>query len=364
MPLPAETPFKEELIETARTIAQRGRGILAADESTGTIGKRFAPINVENVEDNRRAYREILFTTKGLGEYISGVILFEETLYQNAADGTPFVKLLKDQGIVPGIKVDKGVAPLGGGATGETSTQGNDGLADRCKKYYEQGARFAKWRAVLQIDASTGAPTELAIRENAYGLARYASICQWNGLVPIVEPEVLMDGSHTMEEAAFHTQRAIAACYKALQEHNVLLEGTLLKPNMVRQGTDNKAPYSEEQIASLTVRTLQRTVPPAVPGIMFLSGGMSEEEATVALNLLNSEAITTARPWSLSFSYGRALQASVLKAWEGKPENADRARAMLLVRAKANSMAQLGKYDGFAANPEAAASLHVKNYSY
>merc|ERR1711959_250181 len=259
--------------------------------------------------------------------------------------------------MVPGIKVDKGVAPLSGGVDGETSTQGNDGLADRCKKYYEAGARFAKWRAVLKIDFKAGAPSACAIRENAYGLARYASICQWNGLVPIVEPEVLMDGEHTMEQAALVTEKVVAECYAALHQHNVLLEGSLLKPNMVRMGTDNKDPYTPEDIARLTVQALRRSVPPAVPGIMFLSGGMSEEEATVALNLLNQN---TDLPWSLSFSYGRALQATVLKTWQGKAENLDKAKAFLLLRAKANSCAQLGKYDGFANQGEAALSLHVK----
>jgi len=364
MPVPAMTPYKDELIATARHIAQRGKGILAADESTGTIGKRFKAIDVENVEENRRAYRDLLFTTEGLGEYISGVILFEETLYQSTKDGKKFVDLIKAQGIVPGIKVDKGAVALQGGLPGETSTQGLDGLSERCAKYYADGCRFAKWRAVIKIDSETGAPSELSIRENAYGLARYASICQWNGLVPIVEPEVLMDGKHTMEEAAYHTERAISCCYKALAEHNVLLEGTLLKPNMVRQGTDLSAAYSESDIAKYTVRTLQRTVPSAVPGIMFLSGVMSEEEATYALNLLNVEGIEGPRPWSLAFSYGRALQASVLKAWGGKEENVNKAKAMLLLRSKANSTAQLGKYDGFAANPEASMSLHVKNYTY
>jgi fructose-bisphosphate aldolase class I len=362
MPLPAITPFAAELCATASFIATRGKGIGAFDESGPTIGKRFTTIGVENTEENRRAYREILFTTRGLGEHISGVILFEETLGQKSAAGVPFTKLIQDQGILIGIKVDAGVAPLQGGMPGETSTQGLDKLADRCQKYYAAGCRFAKWRAVINIDAATGSPSELSIRENAYGLARYASICQWNGLVPIVEPEVLMDGRHSMEEAAYHTERAIAACYKALADHNVLLEGTLLKPNMVRQGTDNAAPYTAEAMAALTKRTLLRTVPPAVPGITFLSGGMSEEEATVCLNLLNNDGKTY--PWSLTFSYGRALQSTVLKVWGGKAENADKARGCLLLRAKANGFAQLGKYDGFAATGEAAVSLHVSNYSY
>jgi len=354
-------PFVAELVATAAAISTPGKGILAADESTGTIGKRFAPIGVANVEDNRRKYREILFTTKGLGDYISGCILFEETLFHKAEDGTPFVELLKRAGIVPGIKVDKGVVPLGG-TDGETVTQGIDDLNKRCAAYYAQGARFAKWRGVIHIKDS-GAPSELAIQENVQRLARYAAICQANGLVPIVEPEVLMDGTHSIERSAEVTQRVLAAQYKALADHHVLLEGTLLKPNMVRPGASFDGVVKMSEIGLATVRVLQHTVPVAVPGIMFLSGGMSEEDATVALNEMNK--LDTKKPWHLSFSYGRALQQSVLKAWQGKDENIAAAQEALLVRAKANSDANLGKYTGGGGGGGAASeSLHVKGYVY
>lgn len=246
-------------------IATEGKGILAADESTGTIGKRFAPIDVENTEENRQAYRQLLFTAPNLSDHISGVIMYEETLYQKADDGTPFVELLAKQGIAVGIKVDKGVVPIPG-TDGETVTQGIDDLNARCAEYYKQGARFAKWRSVLHIKDS-GAPSELAIQQNAYVLARYAAICQANGLVPIVEPEVLMDGTHSLERSAIVTERVLAAVFKLLSDHHILLEGSLLKPNMVRPGASCEAPCSAEDIAAATVRVLQHTVPPAVGGI-------------------------------------------------------------------------------------------------
>jgi fructose-bisphosphate aldolase class I len=353
--------FAAELIETARKIAAPGKGILAADESTGTIGKRFAPIGVENVEENRRAYRQLLFTTKGLEEHISGVIMFEETLYQKTDDGKQFVDLLAEKGIVSGIKVDKGVVPLPG-TDGETVTQGIDDLNKRCAEYYRQGARFAKWRGVLKIDSASGCPSALSISENCGRLARYAAICQANGLVPIVEPEILMDGTHTIEQAAEVTQRVLAAQYKALCDHHVMLEGTLLKPNMVRSGVECPTQADMEGVARATVRVLQHSVPAAVPGIMFLSGGMSEEDATVALNAIN--AMEGKKPWSLSFSYGRALQQSVLRAWGGSKDNTPKAQEALLIRATANGNAQLGKYAGEAASEEAGKSLYVKNYSY
>jgi fructose-bisphosphate aldolase class I len=355
-------PFAAELVETAKAIASPGKGILAADESTGTIGKRFSSINVENTEANRTAYRQLLFDTKGLGNYISGCILFEETLFATGADGVTLVDKLKAQNIIPGIKVDKGVKPLAG-TNGETVTQGIDDLDVRCKKYYERGARFAKWRAVLHIKDTIGAtPSQVAIDENAQTLARYASICQMNGLVPIVEPEVLMDGDFPIEVAAAMTERVIAACYKALSDHHVMLEGTLLKPNMVRSGSDAKEQAPATDIALATVRVLQHTVPPAVPGITFLSGGMSEEDASVALNNINLA--PGPKPWSLTFSYGRALQQSVLKAWKGEAGNVAAAQEQLLIRAEANSLANLGKYTGGAGGTEANASTHVKNYVY
>eukprot|EP01039_Chlorochromonas_danica_P007619 gene7619-8421_t len=358
----SNTPFAAELIENARAIAAPGKGILAADESTGTIGQRFKSINVENNEENRQKYRQLLFTTEGLEQYISGVILFEETLYQKADDGTPFVDILKAKGIIPGIKVDKGIKPLAG-TNGECVTQGMDDLDVRCAKYYAQGARFAKWRAVLHIKDTIGAtPSAISIIENANTLARYASICQQNGLVPIVEPEVLMDGEFSIEVAAVATEKVIAACYKALSDHNVLLEGTLLKPNMVRSGSDAAVQASSKEIALATVRVLQHTVPCAVPGITFLSGGMSEEEASLALNDINNA--PGPKPWSLTFSYGRALQQSTLKAWKGESANVPAAQAVLLERARANSLANLGKYEGGAGGEGANTSTFVKGYVY
>eukprot|EP00744_Colponema_vietnamica_P000867 GILI01001506.1.p1 GENE.GILI01001506.1~~GILI01001506.1.p1 ORF type:complete len:375 (+),score=130.55 GILI01001506.1:57-1127(+) len=351
--------YRDELIATANFIASPGKGILAADESTGTIANRFSKIDVENTEDNRRAYRELLFTTPGLNEYISGVILFKETLYQKAADGTPFVQILQRNNIIPGIKVDKGVVNIPG-TNGETSTTGLDQLAAECAQYYQDGARFAKWRAVLKIGA--GEPSELAIQENAHGLARYAAICQENGLVPIVEPEVLMDGTHDIETSARVTEHVLACVFKALHENKVLLEGILLKPNMVLSGTEAANRAGPGEVAHYTVRTLQRCVPAAVPGITFLSGGQSEEEATVNLDAMNK--YKGKKPWSLTFSYGRALQQSCLKAWSGKAENVTKAQEVLLLRARSNSLANLGNYHGEGASAEASESLYVKNYTY
>ncbi|XP_015970427.1 fructose-bisphosphate aldolase 6, cytosolic [Arachis duranensis] len=354
-----KSKYQDELIANAAYIGTPGKGILAADESTGTIGKRLASINVENVETNRRALRELLFTTPGALECLSGVILFEETLYQSTAAGKPFVEVLKDGGVLPGIKVDKGTVELPG-TNGETTTQGLDGLGQRCAKYYEAGARFAKWRAVLKIGPNE--PSELAIHENAYGLARYAAICQENGLVPIVEPEILVDGSHDINKCAAVTERVLAACYKALNDHHVLLEGTLLKPNMVTPGSDSPK-VAPEVTAEYTLRTLQRTVPAAVPAIVFLSGGQSEEEATLNLNAMNK--LKGKKPWSLSFSFGRALQQSTLKAWAGKDENIKKAQDALFTRCKANSQATLGTYKGDATLGDGASeSLHVKDYKY
>jgi len=356
MAAPAE--FAKELVETANRIVRPGFGILAADESTGTIGKRFAGINVENNETNRRDYRELLFSTEGFENYISGVILFEETLYQNAADGTPFVEILKKKGVIPGIKVDKGVVPIMG-TDGETATQGLDGLGDRCKKYYEQGARFAKWRAVLRI--GNGQPSNVAIAENAHTLARYASICQQNGLVPIVEPEILQDGSHSIAVCQDATERVLSAVFKALQDQKVLLEGILLKPNMVTSGADVTEKAGAEEVAIRTVRALSRTLPACMPGVVFLSGGLSEEQASINLSAMNRvEGIP--RPFSLSFSYGRALQASCLKAWVGKAENVKAAQDAFIKRAESNGKAQLGKYEGDGS--ASVESLHVSNYTY
>ena len=312
-----KSSFKDELIANAKQIARPGHGILAADESTGTIGKRFAGINVENTFENRQAYRELLFTTEGFEQYISGVIMYEETLDQQTKDGMNFCELLKSKGVIPGIKVDKGIVPIAG-TDGETATTGIDGLGDRCKKYYEKGCRFAKWRAVLKI--GKGMPSAIGIAENAHNLARYASICQENGLVPIVEPEILADGAHDIETCAEASEKVFGAVMKALIDQKVLIEGCLLKPNMVTPGSDCPDRKSPGEIAWYTVRTLARTIVPALPGIMFLSGGQSEEEASLHLSAMNKlEGVV--KPWALSFSYGRALQSSCLKAWQGKPEN-------------------------------------------
>ncbi|KAL2914754.1 Fructose-bisphosphate aldolase 4, cytosolic [Polyrhizophydium stewartii] len=354
----APEKFRKELAETAKAIVAPGKGILAADESTGTIA--LLPINVENVEENRRVYRELLFTAGAeLRHYLGGAILFEETLFQKTKDGKPFADVLREQGIIVGIKVDKGTVNLSG-TDAETTTTGLDGLAERAQKYYEAGARFAKWRSVLKI--GKGQPSPLAVLENANVLARYASICQANGLVPIVEPEILMDGEHDLETAVEATQTVLAAVYKALSDHKIFLEGTLLKPNMVCPGADCKIKYTPADIARATVTVLRRTVPAAVPGITFLSGGQSEEEATVHLNEMNR--VPEVRPWALTFSYGRALQATVLKVWGGKHENIPAAQKALLVRAKANSEAAQGKYTGDAAGSGASESLYVKDYKY
>ncbi|KAK3130798.1 hypothetical protein QOZ80_6BG0498190 [Eleusine coracana subsp. coracana] len=352
--------YTDELIKTAKLLATPGKGILASDESTGTIGKRLSSINLENVEANRQALRELLFTAPGVFEYLSGVILFEETLYQKTSDGTPFVDVLVAGGAVPGIKVDKGTVEIAG-TNGETTTQGHDSLGARCAKYYAAGARFAKWRAVLKVGPG-GEPSELAVKLNADGLARYALICQENGLVPIVEPEILTDGSHDINACAAATERVLAALYKSLSDHKVLLEGTLLKTNMVTPGSDSPK-VGAEVIAEYTVAALRRTVPPAVAGVVFLSGGQSEEEATQNLNAMNK--LEVLKPWTLSFSFGRALQQSTLKKWLGKEENVAAAQAAFLARCKANSEATVGNYTGAGASDAAASeSLYVKGYKY
>ncbi|SCP05833.1 fructose-bisphosphate aldolase, putative [Plasmodium ovale] len=356
--LPADVA--EEIATTAKKLVEAGKGILAADESTQTIKKRFDNIKLENTVENRASYRDLLFGTKGLGKYISGAILFEETLFQKNEAGVPLVNLLHNEGIIPGIKVDKGLVNIPC-TDDEKSTQGLDGLAERCKEYYKAGARFAKWRAVLVIDPAKGKPTDLSIQETAWGLARYATICQQNKLVPIVEPEILADGAHTIEVCAAVTQKVLACVFKALHEHGVLLEGALLKPNMVTAGYDCAEKTKTQDVGFLTVRTLSRTVPPALPGVVFLSGGQSEEEASVNLNSINA---LGPHPWALTFSYGRALQASVLNTWKGKKENVEKAREVLLKRAEANSLATYGKYKGGAGGADAGASLYEKKYVY
>lgn len=337
-------PYAAELKATAKYIAARGRGILASDESNSTTGKRLATIGLDNTEDNRRRWRELLYTSD-IGDYISGAIMFEETLFQNAADGTPFVKILQGKGIVPGIKVDTGLTALPR-TKGETATTGLDGLPDRCKRYYAQGARFAKWRAVMRIGKADGAPSDAAILENAHALARYAQISQAAGLVPIVEPEVLLDGDHDIEETAYYTERVLSFTFRALNEYDVCLDAALLKPNMVNPGTDSPNQCDAETVARYTLQTMMRGVPPAMPGIHFLSGGMGDQEATENLNLLNTIGGSERAPWSLTFSYGRALQMAVLKTWGGDDANKPAAQELLAKLAKANGTAQLGKYEG------------------
>ena len=354
--------YTAELIATARAIATPGKGILAADESTGTIGKRFASIGVENTHENRLKYRQFLFEAPGLSEHISGVIMYEETLFdKRPSDDKPLVEICKEAGMIPGIKVDMGVRPLPG-TDGETVTQGMTGLSARCAKYYAQGARFAKWRAVLKISDS-GCPSQLSMQQNAETLARYAVICQANGLVPIVEPEVLMDGAHTLAVCAAKTQAVQAEVMKKLHDHHILWEGMLLKPNMVVHGAECATPASDAECAAATVRVLQRTLPAACPGVMFLSGGMSEEDASLALQAMNVCPLKKVAPWSLTFSYGRALQQSVLKAWQGKDANIAKAQKELMIRAKANSEASVGKYVP-GSQPSIEESLFVKNYVY
>ncbi|KAJ1479721.1 fructose-1,6-biphosphate aldolase, partial [Baffinella frigidus] len=333
-----------------------GKGILAADESTGTIGKRFAGINVENTEENRIKYREMLFTAPNIEEYIAGVIVYDETIRSKASDGEPLCKKAQDKGILIGIKMDKGMAHIPG-TRDEHSTQGLDDLAERCKEYFALGARFAKWRATFRISPST--PSACAVQENAWALARYGAICQASGLVPIIEPEILMDGDHDIERTAEVAEHVQSAVYKAMKDQNLLLEGTLLKPSMVTPGKAWVGKVTNLDVAAYTVRTMQRTVPVAVPGVVFLSGGQSEEEATSNLNAMNT--MPAKRPWSLSFSFGRALQSSCLKAWSGEDDNLKKAQTMLVERCRANSDAQLGRYLGGSGET---ACLFQSNYKY
>ncbi len=327
-----------ELESTARALVAEGKGILAADESDSTIKKRFDSIGLESTEDNRRAYRDMLFTAEGTEDYISGVILFDETIRQNGLDGTPFPKLLESRGIIPGIKVDNGAKPLAH-AEGETITEGLDGLRDRLGEYRELGARFAKWRATYSIGG--GRPSEYCIWTNAHALARYAALCQEAGIVPIVEPEVLMDGDHSVEEAYHVTSKVLTAVYTELHDQRVELEGTLLKPNMVLSGYEASNRAGVDDVAESTLRCFYRHVPAAVPGIVFLSGGQSDEDATAHLNAINARG---PHPWEISFSYGRALQAPALKAWGGKPENVEAGQRAYYHRAKMNSAARTGVY--------------------
>jgi len=327
-----------DIIANAQAMVAPGKGILAADESTGTIAKRLDSINVESTEQNRRGYRQLLFTTEGAAAHIGGVILYDETLRQATEDGVPFAKLLQDQGILPGIKVDTGAKDLAG-APGEKITEGLDGLRDRLAEYADLGARFTKWRAV--IDIADGIPSRYCIEANAQALARYAALSQEAGLVPIVEPEVLMDGGHDIERCRQVTEDALQIVFNHLYEQRVQLEGMVLKPNMVVPGKKCAQQNSVEEVAAMTVKVLRRHVPAAVPGIAFLSGGQSEQEATAHLNAMNALGV---HPWQLSFSYGRALQASALKAWGGKAENVAAAQAAYAHRARMNGLARSGDY--------------------
>ncbi|GBF90781.1 fructose-1,6-bisphosphate aldolase [Raphidocelis subcapitata] len=341
-------PSIDELAAVAAALAAPGKGLLASDESTGTIGKRLEKGGIENTAENRRAYRELLYTAPGIGGAFSGVIMFKETLGQCASDGTPFVEVLRRAGVMAGIKVDEGLVPLEGGEEGETSTRGLETLEAACRQYVAQGARFAKWRAALRVEEGR-CPSDLAVKVNAEQLAEYAAICQAAGLVPIVEPELLIDGPHSAETFAAASEKAIAACVAALWRRGVALEACLLKPQMVVQGTECSAPRAApEQVAAATLRVMRRVVPPAVAGIMFLSGGQTEEEATRNLDAINKLAKEEGRaPWSLSFSFGRGLQASVLKIWSNAPPSrASEARAMAGALAEANAAAARGEFAG------------------
>ncbi len=329
-----------ELAKVAKAMVARGRGILAADESTGTIEKRFKGISVESTEENRRAYRDLLFTTKGLGDHISGVILYDETLRQKSADGTPFPELLARQGILPGIKVDAGTSDLAF-CPGEKVTEGLDKLAKRCQEYVKLGAKFTKWRAVITIGKDL--PTTTCIGANAHALGRYAAISQAAGLVPIVEPEVLMDGDHTIERCEEVTEWTLNAVYQALYVNRVVLEDSVLKPSMVISGKDGAVQARAQEIAERTVRVLKHCVPPAVAGIAFLSGGQGDEQATENLSVMNRRFPDL--PWPLTFSYGRALQQPSLKAWKGAAANVAQAQALLAHRARMNGLAAMGQYN-------------------
>jgi len=328
-----------ELGLTAEALVAPGKGILAADESAPTIEKRFMALGIESTEEKRRGYRQMLFTTPGIEEFISGVILFDETIRQKADDGTAFPEVLSRQGIIPGIKVDKGAKPLAG-APGEKVTEGLDGLRERLAEYKGLGARFAKWRAVITIGG--GMPSAYCIDANAHALARYAALCQEAGLVPIVEPEVLMDGDHTIERCFDVTEVVLQSVFRALRDQRVTLEHLLLKPNMVLPGKGCPRQASVADVAEATVRCLLRAVPAAVPGVVFLSGGQAEEDATAHLNAMNT--LTGPRPWQLSFSYARALQGPAMKAWGGEARNIAAGQKAFYHRARCNGAARYARY--------------------
>jgi len=351
--------YKEELLATVKAITTPGKGILAMDESSGTCGMRLEGIGVENTEENRQRWRSTLLGTKGLGDYCGGAIMFSETLAQESTTkGKSMVDLAKENGIIPGIKVDTGLVPLVGGNEGENWCRGLDDLKERTTEFYKQGARFAKWRTTVRVRNHSS----LAVKEAAHGLAQYAAICQSSGLVPIIEPEVLLDGEHDIDECLETFEETWSAVFKACADYGVMLEAALLKPSMVTNGAQSGKKADPETVAAYTVGALKRVVPPAVPGIMFLSGGQSEIEATLNLNAMNQ----SPNPWHISFSYARALQNTTLKTWAGKDENAVAAQAKMIQRAMANSKAQLGKYDPATADEDASAAegMYVKDYSY
>lgn len=331
----------EQLAETAQAMVAPGKGIIAIDESTSTIAKRFSGVGIENTEENRRAYRELLLTTPKLSDYISGAILFDETIRQKTKDGVPFAKYMADHGIIPGIKVDKGAQPLAG-MPGELVTEGLDGLRTRLEEYYTLGARFAKWRAVINIGEDI--PSGTCIEANAHALARYAALCQEQGLVPMVEPEVIMDGDHDIETCYEVTEATLRSLFGALYEQNVVLEGTILKASMVISGKSCEEQASVEEVAESTVMCLKSTVPAILPGIVFLSGGQTDEQSTAHLNEMHQLGNL---PWPLSFSYGRAMQQAALKLWsKDMTGNYAKAQQIIYERAKENGLAALGKWKG------------------
>merc|ERR1719247_3589940 len=352
-----------ELKKTAAYIASPGKGILASDESTGTCALRLKDIGMEGTIDEQRGYRQMLYTTPGLSEHVAGAIMFEKTLYESTDAGVPFVKVLNDQGILAGIKVDRGLKKIDGTDGGETWTLGMDDLKERCAKYYEQGARFAKWRNVVYITDDT--PTDAAILNCVTTLAQYAATCQSEGLVPIVEPEVSLDGSHDIEKCKELTRKVWKMQYEVLQQYGVMMEGMLFKPAMIVPGADAPSKEPAEKVAKYTLDVMKETVPPTMAGITFLSGGQSEEEATQHIQAM-AEYMPDA-PWNVSFSFARALQSSVLKTWGGKPENKEKAQEMLRAICQVNGLAQMGKYTGEIAargHPSTTGSLYEKGYQY
>ncbi|MCH8745634.1 MAG: fructose-bisphosphate aldolase class I [Chloroflexi bacterium] len=333
---------KQRLVQTARALVAEKKGILAADESAGTIKRRFDTINVESTEENRRNYREMLFRTAGIADFVSGVILFDETIRQAGADGTPLVKVLSDQGIIPGIKVDKGAVPLPS-APDELVTEGLDGLRDRLKEYAELGAGFTKWRAVITI--TDDIPTSYGLAANAHALARFAALSQEAGLVPIVEPEVLRDGDHSIERCLEVTEETLREVFDQLAQQKVLLEGMLLKPSMVISGGAAEQRAKPEDVAKQTLECFKRVLPSAVPGVVFLSGGEPDNSVTANLNAINQKAAKLGAPWQLSFSFGRSLQGAPLAAWAGKSENTEAATLAFYTRARLTSAARQGNYE-------------------